>query len=123
LDFVAVRPTLLAALVTPEPSFSLSQSSQNSQERRKSHRKQLEAESIPCPVCNKKVAADTIERHVDMCLDGGHASPFISKTTIRKRMSKPVYNLLKDLDIKRLLTELSLPLTGERDVGHIWAVS
>ncbi|PJF16931.1 hypothetical protein PSACC_03263 [Paramicrosporidium saccamoebae] len=109
LDFVAVRPTLLAALVAPEATTSLSQSSQGSQERRKRNRKQLDANLIACPVCSKEVAADTIERHVDMCLSGAPASP--STSTIRRRMSKPVYNLLKDAEIKRLLTELSLPST------------
>ena len=33
-----------------------------------------------------------------------------------KKINKPVYNLLKESEIRRLLRELDLPVTGDREV-------
>lgn len=35
-------------------------------------------------------------------------------------MNRPVYNLLKDVDIKKLLSDLQLPTTGDREVRILY---
>ena len=81
---------------------------------------------VACPICQLTYPQPNIEAHVDLCIIRGATS----SSTLRKsesdsagrehgpmkRIKKPVYNLLKDSDIKRLLLELGLPATGDRDV-------
>lgn len=78
-----------------------------------------EASLAECPVCSATLPIARIEQHVDLCLIRGpsvrataSASPVQAPM---KRMSKPVYNLLKDSELKRLLQELQLPISGDRE--------
>lgn len=114
-------------------SSSLLQSNQKRQSKRKNLKPELDNNVVPpvqgnisCPVCQGQFSLDRIEGHVDLCLlkgTNGSSSgqvqdppPPPTKSKPMKKINKPVYNLLKDNDIKKLLVELELPITGEREV-------
>lgn len=71
---------------------------------------------LSCPVCNKSFQSNEIrnlEEHVEQCL---YPEAKAKLTASKRRLSKPVYNLMKDAELKKLLAELSLPTTGDRDL-------
>ncbi len=79
----------------------------------------VEAPLAECPVCGTSLPVARIEQHVDLCLMRGPSTRSADGGSVpalpMKRLSKPVYNLLKDSELKRLLQELQLPTSGERE--------
>lgn len=88
-------------------------------------------DGMQCPVCQGHFSQELIEDHVDRCLS--HAStnkdplprpslPVANHATKQPvtmhHMRRPVYNLLKDSEIKKLLRDLDLPTGGNRDVYY-----
>lgn len=88
-------------------------------------------EGMPCPICSCHFPESKIADHVELCLircqsssgSGGLSSPSVHATGSKnswKKMNRPVYNLLKDVDIKKLLSDLQLPTTGDREVRILY---
>lgn len=77
-----------------------------------------------CPICDKKVPFKELSEHTNQCLDGSLTS---SKKKFKSfiemeypiKMIKPVYNLLKDQDLRRILGENKLDTKGDREL-MIW---
>lgn len=62
---------------------------------------------VPCPVCNVLMREALINLHLDACLNK-------NKPPKRKPMPKLIYNLMKDMELKKRLKELGLSATGDR---------
>lgn len=84
---------------------------------------------IQCPVCQTHFGQSIIAEHVEQCLlqasamDGlaGRVDPpaaerSATRSTPLVLMKRPVYNLLRDAELRKILRELGLPPGGDRDV-------
>lgn len=63
---------------------------------------------VSCPVCYKTISSDRINIHLDTCLK------VQEKKSDKKSLSKLVYHLLSDKEIKKKLKQHGLSVTGER---------
>lgn len=141
-SFIAARPILLKALLEKDKGHVRlpMDTRQSSRERaRREESKKIEENDgedlvkqgeMQCPICQDHFLQEIVEEHVDHCLL--HSSiaddpvrrshlPVTNGTTKRSGpihpMRRPVYNLLKDSEIKKLLRDLDLPTGGDRDVS------
>lgn len=142
-SFVKVRPRLVELMSTDKgstpPSSDVTEKDMDDDleertdtgKRRKSARKnpiEPSHSEVDCPLCGTGFPPDRIEEHVELCLlrsdkKGSlpfNQSPRQDSKLAWKKMTKPVYNLLKDVEIKRLLNDLQLPTTGDREVHQRW---
>ncbi|NWU23377.1 RAD18 ligase, partial [Dyaphorophyia castanea] len=70
---------------------------------------------VECPVCEVAVLEQYINKHLDSCLTRGEKKDSLrSSAHKRKLMSKVVYNLLSDRDLRRKLKEHGLSASGTR---------
>ncbi|NXP29537.1 RAD18 ligase, partial [Scytalopus superciliaris] len=94
--------------------------SQESSECTKSHEKPSTSvvkgiKKVECPVCEVAVPEQYINRHLDSCLTREEKKDSLrSSAHKRKPMSKVVYNLLSDRDLKKKLKEHGLSTFGTR---------
>ncbi|XP_051644652.1 E3 ubiquitin-protein ligase RAD18 isoform X1 [Manacus candei] len=94
--------------------------SQESPECTKSHEKPSTSvvkgvKKVECPVCEVAIPEQYINKHLDSCLTREEKKDSLrSSTHKRKPMSKVVYNLLSDRDLKKKLKEHGLSTSGTR---------
>ncbi|XP_030357439.1 E3 ubiquitin-protein ligase RAD18 isoform X1 [Strigops habroptila] len=94
--------------------------SQESPERTKSHEKPSTSvvkvvKKVDCPVCEVAIPEEYINKHLDTCLTREEKKDCLrSSAHKRKPMSKVVYNLLSDRDLKKKLKEHGLSTRGTR---------
>ncbi|NXU41519.1 RAD18 ligase, partial [Drymodes brunneopygia] len=70
---------------------------------------------VECPVCEVAVLEQFINKHLDSCLSREEKKDSLrSSAHRRKLMSKVVYNLLSDRDLRRKLKEHGLSTSGSR---------
>ncbi|GIY16441.1 hypothetical protein CDAR_170442 [Caerostris darwini] len=69
---------------------------------------ELDLKEVSCPVCYKPVNKDSINCHLDKCLQ------LQQKESKRKALPKLVYHLLSDKDIRKKLKEHGLSTSGHR---------
>ncbi|NXO12502.1 RAD18 ligase, partial [Oriolus oriolus] len=70
---------------------------------------------VECPVCGVAVLEQYINKHLDSCLTREEKKDSLrSSAHKRKLMSKVVYNLLSDRDLKKKLKEHGLSTSGTR---------
>ncbi|NXP58931.1 RAD18 ligase, partial [Chloropsis cyanopogon] len=70
---------------------------------------------VECPVCEVAVLEQYINKHLDSCLTRGEKKDSLrSSDHKRKLMSKVVYNLLSDRDLRKKLKEHGLSTSGSR---------
>ncbi|KAL9838756.1 E3 ubiquitin-protein ligase RAD18 isoform 2-T2 [Geothlypis trichas] len=70
---------------------------------------------VECPVCGVAVLEQFINKHLDSCLTRGEKKESLrSSDHKRKLMSKVVYNLLSDRELRKRLKELGLSSSGTR---------
>ncbi|NXW40949.1 RAD18 ligase, partial [Nyctiprogne leucopyga] len=70
---------------------------------------------VDCPVCEVAIPEQFINKHLDSCLTRDEKKDSLrSSAHKRKPMSKVVYNLLSDRDLKRKLKEHGLSTHGTR---------
>ncbi|NXA82229.1 RAD18 ligase, partial [Thryothorus ludovicianus] len=70
---------------------------------------------VQCPVCDVAVLEQYINKHLDSCLTREEKKDSLrSSAHKRKLMSKVVYNLLSDRDLRRKLKEHGLSTSGSR---------
>lgn len=74
------------------------------------------ADQGQCPICNGFFDASKMEAHVDKCLDKQRHDEASIKAQ-RQPISKPVFALMKDAQLKKTLADYGLPTTGERSVS------
>lgn len=67
-----------------------------------------------CPVCNGIFALNILESHVNGCLNKNEKKN--NAESKRTPIPKPVFNLMKDLQIKKSLSDYGLPTIGDRPV-------
>ncbi|NXQ14793.1 RAD18 ligase, partial [Peucedramus taeniatus] len=73
------------------------------------------ANKVECPVCEVAILEQYINKHLDSCLTRGEKKDSLrSSDHKRKLMSKVVYNLLSDRDLKKKLKEHGLSTSGTR---------
>ncbi|NXY86761.1 RAD18 ligase, partial [Alcedo cyanopectus] len=96
------------------------EASQQSPEGTKSHEKPstsvLKAvRKVGCPVCEVAIPEQYINKHLDSCLTRDEKKDSLrSSAQKRKPLSKVVYNLLSDRDLKKKLREQGLSTRGTR---------
>ncbi|KFV43552.1 E3 ubiquitin-protein ligase RAD18, partial [Gavia stellata] len=94
--------------------------SQESSECTKSHEKPSTSvvkvvKKVDCPVCEVAIPEQYINKHLDSCLTREEKKDSLrSSAHKRKPMSKVVYNLLSDRDLKKKLKEHGLSTHGTR---------
>ncbi|XP_064309476.1 E3 ubiquitin-protein ligase RAD18 isoform X2 [Phalacrocorax carbo] len=94
--------------------------SQQSPECTKSHEKPSTSvvkvgRKVDCPVCEVAIPEQFINKHLDSCLTREEKKDSLrSSSHKRKPMSKVVYNLLSDRDLKKKLKEHGLSTRGTR---------
>ncbi|NWU12994.1 RAD18 ligase, partial [Cephalopterus ornatus] len=94
--------------------------SQESPERTKNHEKPSTSvlkgvKKVECPVCEVAIPEQYINKHLDSCLTREEKKDSLrSSAHKRKPMSKVVYNLLSDRDLKKKLKEHGLSASGTR---------
>ncbi|NXA05544.1 RAD18 ligase, partial [Sapayoa aenigma] len=94
--------------------------SQQSPEWTKSHEKPSTSvakgiRKVECPVCEVAIPEQYINRHLDSCLTREEKKDSLrSSAHKRKPLSKVVYNLLSDRDLKKKLKEHGLSTFGTR---------
>ncbi|KAM6061944.1 E3 ubiquitin-protein ligase RAD18 isoform 2-T2 [Chlamydotis macqueenii] len=94
--------------------------SQESPECTKSHEKPSTSmvkvvKKVDCPVCGVAIPEQYINKHLDSCLTRDEKKDSLrSSSHKRKPMSKVVYNLLSDRDLKKKLKEHGLSTHGTR---------
>ncbi|NWS49976.1 RAD18 ligase, partial [Probosciger aterrimus] len=94
--------------------------SQESLECTKSHEKPSTSvvkvvKKVDCPVCEVAIPEEYINKHLDACLTREEKKDRLrSSAHKRKPMSKVVYNLLSDRDLKKKLKEHGLSTRGTR---------
>lgn len=126
-SFGAVREEILTAMtskpvassVASQKSQSIEVGSSSQNTRTMETRAQARATSVlvACPVCSKEIPQATVQDHVELCLMRDFKTDQRPKEVSRpKKLNKPVYNLLKESDIKKMLADLHLPNTGDREV-------
>ncbi|NXO86889.1 RAD18 ligase, partial [Sitta europaea] len=72
-------------------------------------------EKVQCPVCGVAVLEQYINKHLDGCLTREEKKESLrSSARKRKLMSKVVYNLLSDRDLRKKLREHGLSTSGTR---------
>ncbi|NXR45299.1 RAD18 ligase, partial [Hippolais icterina] len=70
---------------------------------------------VECPVCEVAILEQYINKHLDSCLTRGEKKDSLrSSAHKRKLMSKVVYNLLSDRDLRKKLKEHGLSTSGTR---------
>ncbi|XP_054136780.1 E3 ubiquitin-protein ligase RAD18 isoform X2 [Melozone crissalis] len=70
---------------------------------------------VECPVCEVAILEQYINKHLDSCLTRGEKKDSLrSSDHKRKLMSKVVYNLLSDRDLRKKLKEHGLSTSGSR---------
>ncbi|NXD22393.1 RAD18 ligase, partial [Spelaeornis formosus] len=70
---------------------------------------------VECPVCEVAILEQYINKHLDSCLTRGEKMDSLrSSAHKRKLMSKVVYNLLSDRDLRKKLKEHGLSASGTR---------
>ncbi|NXH38180.1 RAD18 ligase, partial [Dicaeum eximium] len=70
---------------------------------------------VECPVCEVAILEQYINKHLDSCLTRGEKKDSLrSSDHKRKLMSKVVYNLLSDRDLRKKLKEHGLSTSGTR---------
>ncbi|XP_057888168.1 E3 ubiquitin-protein ligase RAD18 isoform X1 [Melospiza georgiana] len=70
---------------------------------------------VECPVCEVAILEQYINKHLDSCLTRGEKKDSLrSSDQKRKLMSKVVYNLLSDRDLRKKLKEHGLSTSGTR---------
>ncbi|XP_058701403.1 E3 ubiquitin-protein ligase RAD18 isoform X1 [Poecile atricapillus] len=70
---------------------------------------------VECPVCEVAILEQYINKHLDSCLAREEKKDSLrSSTHKRKLMSKVVYNLLSDRDLRKKLKEHGLSTSGSR---------
>ncbi|XP_042655598.1 E3 ubiquitin-protein ligase RAD18 isoform X3 [Tyto alba] len=70
---------------------------------------------VECPVCEVAIPEQYINKHLDGCLTRGEKKDSLRSSALkRKPMSKVVYNLLSDRDLKKKLKEHGLSTRGTR---------
>lgn len=67
-----------------------------------------------CPICSLPFSVSEIEQHVDKCLQASQASSKHQST--RQPISKPVFALMKDTQLRKILGDFGLPASGDRSV-------
>ncbi|NXX96389.1 RAD18 ligase, partial [Centropus bengalensis] len=73
------------------------------------------AKKVDCPVCGVGIPEQHINKHLDSCLIREEKKDSLrSSAQKRKPMSKVVYNLLSDRDLKKKLKEHGLSTQGTR---------
>ncbi|NXV40992.1 RAD18 ligase, partial [Uria aalge] len=94
--------------------------SQESPECTKSHEKPSTSvvkgvKKVDCPVCQVAIPEQYINKHLDSCLTRDEKKDSLrSSAHKRKPMSKVVYNLLSDRDLRKKLKEHGLSTHGTR---------
>ncbi|NWV11323.1 RAD18 ligase, partial [Ptilonorhynchus violaceus] len=94
--------------------------SQESPECTKSHEKPSTSvakgdKKVECPVCEVAIPEQYINKHLDSCLTREEKKDSLrSSAHKRKPMSKVVYNLLSDRDLRKKLKEHGLSSSGTR---------
>ncbi|NXG62603.1 RAD18 ligase, partial [Hemiprocne comata] len=94
--------------------------SQESPEGTRSHEKPSTsvlkvAKKVECPVCEVAIPEHYINKHLDSCLTREEKKDSLRNSAHkRKPMSKVVYNLLSDRDLKKKLKEHGLSTQGTR---------
>ncbi|NWT03943.1 RAD18 ligase, partial [Mionectes macconnelli] len=94
--------------------------SQEGPESAKSHEKPSTSvvkgdKKVECPVCEVVIPEQYINKHLDSCLTREEKKDSLrSSAHKRKPMSKVVYNLLSDRDLKKKLKEHGLSTSGTR---------
>ncbi|XP_027764380.1 E3 ubiquitin-protein ligase RAD18 isoform X2 [Empidonax traillii] len=94
--------------------------SQESPESTESHEKPSTSvvrgvKKVECPVCEVAIPEQYINKHLDSCLTREEKKDSLrSSAHKRKLMSKVVYNLLSDRDLKKKLKEHGLSTSGTR---------
>ncbi|NXN25835.1 RAD18 ligase, partial [Nycticryphes semicollaris] len=94
--------------------------SQGSPKCTKSHEKPSTSvakgiEKVDCPVCEVAIPEQYINKHLDSCLGREEKKDSLrSSAHKRKPMSKVVYNLLSDRDLRKKLKEHGLSTQGTR---------
>ncbi|NWW43439.1 RAD18 ligase, partial [Pedionomus torquatus] len=94
--------------------------SQGSSECTESHEKPSTSavkgvEKVECPVCKVAIPEQYINKHLDSCLSREEKKDSLrSSAHKRKPMSKVVYNLLSDRDLRKKLKEHGLSTQGTR---------
>ncbi|NWI51526.1 RAD18 ligase, partial [Calyptomena viridis] len=70
---------------------------------------------VECPVCEVAIPEQYINKHLDSCLSRGEKKDSLrSSAHKRKPMSKVVYNLLSDRELKKKLKDQGLSTFGTR---------
>ncbi|NWW18052.1 RAD18 ligase, partial [Falcunculus frontatus] len=69
---------------------------------------------VECPVCEVAILEQYINKHLDSCLTREEKKDSLRSSQKRKLMSKVVYNLLSDRDLRRKLKEHGLSTSGTR---------
>ncbi|RKP26257.1 hypothetical protein SYNPS1DRAFT_28046 [Syncephalis pseudoplumigaleata] len=99
---------------------SLPRRSATSTTSSRSSTKQTE-ETGECPVCNQTYSMSRLAAHVNRCLEAGPppSSPASSKSQVVPRyvppkLSKCVYSVMKDKQLRALLEQHGLPTHGDR---------
>ncbi|NXJ68727.1 RAD18 ligase, partial [Rostratula benghalensis] len=73
------------------------------------------AQKVGCPVCEVAIPEQYINKHLDSCLSREEKKDSLrSSAHKRKPMSKVVYNLLSDRDLRKKLKEHGLSTQGTR---------
>lgn len=73
-----------------------------------------------CPICREFFPLKELQQHTNKCLDSSASSTKMKKfksffeKEYPTKMVKPVYNLLKDQDLRRLLGDQKLSTKGDR---------
>ncbi|XP_050169063.1 E3 ubiquitin-protein ligase RAD18 isoform X5 [Myiozetetes cayanensis] len=95
--------------------------SQESPESTESHEKPSTSvvkgvKKVECPVCEVAIPEQYINKHLDSCLTREEKKDSLRSSSAHKRklMSKVVYNLLSDRDLKKKLKEHGLSSSGTR---------
>ncbi|NXK34864.1 RAD18 ligase, partial [Piprites chloris] len=94
--------------------------SQESPECTESHEKPSTSvvkgvKKVECPVCEVAIPEQYINKHLDSCLTREEKKDSLrSSVHKRKPMSKVVYNLLSDRDLRKKLKEHGLSISGTR---------
>ncbi|NXI03335.1 RAD18 ligase, partial [Pachycephala philippinensis] len=73
-----------------------------------------EDKKVECPVCEVAVLEQYINKHLDSCLTREEKKESLRSSQKRKLMSKVVYNLLSERDLKKKLKEHGLSTSGTR---------
>lgn len=69
---------------------------------------------VTCPICARSVPQSMVNSHLDQCLFATQTAPAAPTDVPRRRPKTYVYHLMKDKDIRAMLSKSGLPTNGNR---------